>query len=219
MKFSGLARTVLYPLKLVSTRFGIMDTPIGVDENNHDLETIVMSYKTSIRSILEYGTQVWSPEVTDTCWNKMQPIQNAALRIATGNYLKASIPHLHRETKVLPLRDHSRLLSYQYLAASHLPGHPGREHLGRPPAARQKKTTVLCYEEKVSPLLPTNPTDASYKIAIKALHTEVVEETIGRYPVNKVLGVNPPEVNKEEKSLPRTTRCRCLSYGADTPNF
>ena len=38
----------------------------------HDLETIVMSYKTSIRSILEYGTQVWSPEINDTCWNKMQ---------------------------------------------------------------------------------------------------------------------------------------------------
>ena len=44
MKFSGLALgTVLYPHKLVSTRFGVMDTPIDVDEDNqwkHDSEFI-----------------------------------------------------------------------------------------------------------------------------------------------------------------------------------
>ena len=122
-----------------------------------------------------------------------------------GTRCKASTPHLHRDTKVLPLRDHSRLLT------SHLPGHPGREHLGRPPSARQKKKTVLGYEEKVSSLLPTNPTVAGYKTAIKALHTEVVEETIGRYLVNKVLGVNKEEVNKEEKSLPQTTHLSAIT--------
>ena len=62
MKFSGLARTVLYPLKLVSTRFGVMDTPIDVDEDiqwKHDSEFIkiiknmydtcfITSYKTLV---------------------------------------------------------------------------------------------------------------------------------------------------------------------------
>ena len=104
---------------------------------------VIMSYNTSISSILEYGTKVWSPEINDTCWSKMQTIQNAALRIATGDFLKASIPHLHRETKVLSLRNHSRLLSYQCLAASHLPWHPGREHLGKEQSFTAKKKSAL----------------------------------------------------------------------------
>ena len=44
MKLSGLALgTVLYPLKLVSTRLGVMDTPIDVDEDSqwkHDSEFV-----------------------------------------------------------------------------------------------------------------------------------------------------------------------------------
>ena len=112
---------------------------------------VIMSYNTSISSILEYGTKVWSPEINDTCWSKMQTIQNAALRIATGDFLKASIPHLHRETKVLSLRNHSRLLSYQCLAASHLPWHPGREHLGKEHLSLRRKSQLS------SPYQPNSP--------------------------------------------------------------
>ena len=173
-----------------------------------DKETIIITYKATIRSILEYGTQVWSPIISDTCWERMQAVQNTALRIATGCFMMSSIPHLHRETKVMPIRDHSRLLTHQYLAASHLPGHPGREHLGRPPSARLKKMSVLNQLHKVSPLFSNNPTEAEYKAAIKDLHTWAVRETLSNYPVNKVLDMHPPEVNNEEDYLPRKVRCQ-----------
>ena len=173
-----------------------------------DKETIIITYKATIRSILEYGTQVWSPIISDTCWERMQAVQNTALRIATGCFMMSSIPHLHRETKVMPIREHSRLLTHQYLAASHLPGHPGREHLGRPPSARLKKMSVLNQLHKVSPLFSNNPTEAEYKAAIKDLHTWAVRETLSNYPVNKVLDMHPPEVNSEEDYLPRKVRCQ-----------
>ena len=165
-----------------------------------------MTYKSTVKSVLEYAAPVWSPAISDTNWDKLQRVQNSALRIATGSYTMASVQHLHRETKILPLKEHGRLLTTQYLAACHLPGHPGREHLTRPPSSRQKKQTLLDYLPSVSTLFPDDPTEQDYKSAIKQLHKTAVESTINAYPNNKVLDDIPPDIHPEEEFLPRSTR-------------
>ena len=96
-----------------------------------DQETIINTYKATTRSVLEYGSPIWAPHIKPSLWEPLQSVQNTALRIATGSYNMAAPPdHLHRETKVLPLREHSIMTSKQYLVACHLPGHPGRDQLG-----------------------------------------------------------------------------------------
>ena len=62
-------------------------------------ETLLITYKSIIRSVLEYGCPVWSPIIKDTHWNKLQSIQNQALRIATGCLAMSPIDHLQKKPK------------------------------------------------------------------------------------------------------------------------
>ena len=126
-----------------------------------DKETIIITYKSIVRSVLEYATQVWSPTLSDSNWEKLQVIQKKALRIATGCHQKSSPEHLHQECKMLPV-------TKQYLAACHLPGHPGRKHLGRPPARRDLKgrKTLLEHKDALSPMIATPFNEEEYRTVL-----------------------------------------------------
>ena len=63
------------------------------------------------------------------------------------------------------------------------------------------------FKDEVSPCYATNIDEKAYKSAVKIIHTTVVEQTISRYPNNRVLGRAPPPVNdKEESDLSRKVR-------------
>ena len=47
-------------------------------------ETLMATYKAVMRPALEYASSVWSPIASSTSINKLQVMQNAALRTATG---------------------------------------------------------------------------------------------------------------------------------------
>ena len=47
-------------------------------------ETLMATYKAVLRPALEYASSVWSPIASSTSINKLQVMQNAALRTATG---------------------------------------------------------------------------------------------------------------------------------------
>ena len=47
-------------------------------------ETLMAAYKEVMRPALEYASSVWSPIASSTSINKLQGMQNAALRTATG---------------------------------------------------------------------------------------------------------------------------------------
>ena len=47
-------------------------------------ETLMTTYKAVMRPALEYASSVWSPIASSTSINKLQVMQNAALRTATG---------------------------------------------------------------------------------------------------------------------------------------
>ena len=77
-------------------------------------ETLMATYKAVMRPALEYDTSVWSPLASSTSINKLQVMQNAALRSATGCTQDTNVQHLHEETLTLPIREHLQLHASQY---------------------------------------------------------------------------------------------------------
>ena len=67
---------------------------------------LLMTYKAVGRSIINYAAPVWSPNLHDTNYRKIQYTQNKALRIATGCHKMSSIDHLHTEAEMLWQREY-----------------------------------------------------------------------------------------------------------------
>ena len=74
-----------------------------------------MTYNALGKSIENYAAPVWSTNASDSSFKKIQTAQNAALRTATGAHKMASIDHLHQKSLTLRGKDHSDMLSAQYL--------------------------------------------------------------------------------------------------------
>ena len=70
-----------------------------------------------------YKAPICFPNTSPSLIQKLQAIQNSALRIATD-----SIDYLHEETKILPVQDHLSLISAQYLAKALQPYNPLYSH-------------------------------------------------------------------------------------------
>ena len=64
------------------------------------------TYKAVMRPALVYASSVWSHIASSTSINKLQVMQNAALRTATGCTQDTNIQHLHDETLTLPIHEH-----------------------------------------------------------------------------------------------------------------
>ena len=62
-------------------------------------------------SIASYAAPIWSTNVSDSSFMKIQTVQNAALKTVTGADKMASIDHLHHEPLTLKVRHHSDMLS------------------------------------------------------------------------------------------------------------
>ena len=58
-------------------------------------ETLVATYKAVMRPAQEYASSIWSHLASSTSINKLQVMQNAALRTATGCTHDTNIQHLH----------------------------------------------------------------------------------------------------------------------------
>ena len=77
-------------------------------------ETLMATYKAVMRPALEYASSIWSPLASSTSIYKLQVMQNAALRTATGCTQDTNIRHLHDETFILPIHEHLQLHASQY---------------------------------------------------------------------------------------------------------
>ena len=69
-------------------------------------ETLLATYKAVMRPALEYASSISSPLASSTSVIKLQVIQNAASRTATGCTQDTNIQHLHDETLILPIHKH-----------------------------------------------------------------------------------------------------------------
>ena len=86
-------------------------------------ETLMATYKAVMRPALEYASSVWSPIASSTSINKLQVMQNAALRTATGCTQDTNIQHLHDETLTLPIHEHLQLHASQNKQKTQHPSH------------------------------------------------------------------------------------------------
>ena len=87
---------VLTVKKKAAERLKILKALAGTNWGQQK-ETIIMTYKALIWSVLSYAAPVWFPTVSTEANNLLQIIQNFAARIAIGCHQKASIDHLRGE--------------------------------------------------------------------------------------------------------------------------
>ena len=170
-----------------------------------DKELLTTTYKTISRSVVNYAAPIWTPALRDTHWSKLQAAQNSSLRFITGCTKMTHIDELHRETKLLPVKEHNMMLSRQFLLQTHRKNHPNRQwNHTDPPRRLMKPTLVSCHQDSIEPLL-TN-TEGWYKSGIKSIHTSAVSNTINGYEPNKILQRIPPLISSDSRRLPRSTR-------------
>ena len=134
-----------------------------------------MTYKAVGRSNIIYAAPVWSLNPHDTNYRKIQYTQNEALRIATGCHKMSSIDHLHTEAEMLKVREHSELLSVQYLARCLEPGNVCHPITTRDTPGRQMKETLYTkHRNTVEPMMVKN----NRKATLQALHTDAVNKAV-----------------------------------------
>ena len=89
-------------------------------------ETLKVTYKPVMA--LEYASSILLPLASSTSINKLQFMQNAVMRTATGCTLDTNIHHVHDETLTLPIHEHLQLHASQYKQKTQHPSHPLHNH-------------------------------------------------------------------------------------------
>ncbi|KAI5732078.1 hypothetical protein M8J77_020912 [Diaphorina citri] len=174
-----------------------------------DKETLITTFKAVCQSVINYAAPIWAPQASKTNMQKLQIAQNKALRAATGCHVMSSIYHLHEETKVIPVTPHNEMLSKQYLLGCLLPSDVYNDIISapQPPRSIRKNRTNTYLQELRRRYLPeNNPFDDIYKTILRQIHTDTISDVTEHLTFNRVLGTRPPDINDEEKKLPRPTR-------------
>ena len=140
--------------------------------------------------------------------NKLQKVQNTSLRIATGCTKDTNINHLHQETKILLVKDHLQLHGSILRQKAQLESHPLHNLTTQYPKSRQIRETIFQNKDftRNHDLERTNRTNEKIKENCTRIHTEITEDCIKKYPINKVINQPSPPINEAELSLPRETR-------------
>ncbi|XP_073848579.1 uncharacterized protein [Musca autumnalis] len=171
-----------------------------------DKETLLTTYNAIGRSVVSYAAPAWSAKVSASQWKKIQTCQNAALRTATGCLLMTPVDHLHEEAKVLPVRQHNKMLSMQYLLVCYRSEHPCHDLMDRLPPSRHVRRDLHDLETEVQRYKREQLDQRAYQAGLNRIHTNMVAQAVRRYSVNAVLGNHPPSIAAEERQLPRQTR-------------
>ena len=166
------------------------------------------TYKTLIRSKLDYAAPIWTPNVKQTPLARLQAIQNAGLRIATGALKMTSSDHLHGEAQMLMVDEHLRLLASQSLASAMRETHSVFEVVTNPSGPRQPKESLQpAYYEDIAPYLEDGVVPLGHYNNIKnKLHADHVRQAISSRRFNKVINRQAPPVHSSESRLPRPHR-------------
>jgi hypothetical protein len=186
---------------------------LATTKSGQSKESLVTTYKAIGRSIIDYAAPIWSPNASQTSFEKLQVAQNAALRAATGCHLMSNVDHLHAETSLLKVKAHSELLSAQYLAKCYNPDHPCHEVARENDEVAFPREVHMSLRRKhkdwVAARMVFDPggTAINWQNRVKELHTEAVGRELRDRSPNRVLGEEPPDVNRREKRLPRQVRC------------
>ena len=131
----------------------------------------------------------------------------------------SSVDHLHAEANVLKVKEHSELLSTQYLARCLEPENVNNSITTRDtPKRRMKETLFTRHRSTVEPMIIAK----DRKAKLQAIHTKAVNQAVNSQGRNVVLDDRPPLINISEKELTRKERttlaqlrsghCRLLGF-------
>jgi len=121
---------------------------------------------------------------------------------------KTQTNNLHQETKLLPVKEHLKLHGSILRQKAQLETHPLHNLTTQHPKSRQIRKTIFQNNNftRKYDYDHTNCTIDTVKVNCTRIHTEITEECIKNYPINKVINQPPPPINEAELSLPRETR-------------
>ncbi|KAI8117189.1 hypothetical protein CVS40_10885 [Lucilia cuprina] len=158
-----------------------------------DKETLLATYKTIGRSVVNYAAPVWSSSLSDTQWRNIQSCQNTALRTVTGCMQITSQYYLHEETKVLPVKKHNVMLTRQFLLGCHRRSHPNFNitQLHAPPRHVRKELRI--YEESIRSYVQYPLDRTSFTAALNDIHRDAINTAVSGYRMNVVLGGRPTQ--------------------------
>ena len=179
-------------------------------------EVLLTTYKAIGRSVLSYAAPVWSPTLSDSRWQDLQVKQNCAIRLATGTHKMTSVPHLHHEARLMPVKDRNLMLAEQFHLGAHLSTRPDHHTTAPPPArARSIRSTLRSrFEADLAALVPASQghlTVAEYREGLRTIHRRAARSASSAYvpPVWRA-GASTraaPSISKEERKLcSRATR-------------
>ncbi|XP_076062668.1 uncharacterized protein LOC143037903 isoform X1 [Oratosquilla oratoria] len=181
-------------------------------------ETNTTIYKQCIRSVLNYASPAWAPNLSETHHNTLQIIQNKPLKTITGCTNTTPTDHLHHETKVLKVKDHLDMRGTQTLAAATTnTSHPLHYIAEHPHTPRNIKTTPKdLYYTQILSSLPPQPPNTSLR---KHIHNHITHRSINTLKDKTLLHARPPDIHPYESSLPRKdrvhlARLRCAHHPA-----
>ena len=166
-------------------------------------------YKAVMRPALEYASSIWSPIASSTSINKLQAMQNAALRTATGCTQDTNIQHLHDETLILPIHEHLHFHASQYKQKTLHPSRPLHKHTTYFNTPRLKTLTIF-KNGRYTTHIPTDPhtvTTTDIKTNMLHIHTSLVYRHLATRGNNKILRTPPPYISSSEEILSRLTCC------------
>ena len=162
-----------------------------------------MTYNALGKSIANYAAPVWSTNTRESSFKKIQTVQNAALRTPTGAHKMASIDHLHQESLTLRVKDHSDMLSAQYLVNCLEEDHVCHGITIQEPRPRPMKETLYSrHHSSVLPRLGSNRMESLHN-----LYTHAIDSAIQLQGNNRVLKKRPAPISDKKQRLNRRQQC------------
>ena len=186
-------------------RLNILKLLTGTDWGQQK-ETILITFKSLVGSLFTYAAPIWFPNISQSSLDKLQIVQNSALRIATGCVKMTHIDDLHAEAKELKVDEHLKMLCSQFLATCLQPHHASFPIVTADSGPRRMKQSLQKgYSDQVDDLLVDGHI-TDIKIARKTIHTRAVRAAIGSRRQSEVLSMAAPDVDEAEINLPRVAR-------------
>ena len=115
----------------------------------------------------------------------------------------SSVHHLHAEANVLKVREHSELISAQYLARCMEPENVNNSITTRDTSKRRMNDTLFTrHRSTVEPMMIAK----DRKVTLQAIHTKAFNQAVTSQRRNVGLDDRPPLINISEKELTRKER-------------
>jgi hypothetical protein len=127
----------------LSSRIQLLKATSGLDFGNK--ETLQLTYNAFLKPLIGFNAPVWFPSTDPNASSiqRLQSMQNAAMRIITGSHKMASPEHLRAEAGMLSVGEQLNLACSQYLINANTNLHPSHDTVRLPTGTRPGRKDVV----------------------------------------------------------------------------